>query len=347
MKRFALFLGLILLLAVPANAVEFSAPTAPDAALELMPDETENFSEGLLFVLKSAFQTLHPSFMEAVRTCVSLIAASLLIGLLSEFAGDTKQVLNLAGAVTIAVILFQPVNALIKLGTDTVKQVSQYGRLLLPVMTGSLAAQGAATKSSALYMATAFFDAILTTVVSELLVPMVYIFLCAAIGCNLFSQPLLNEIRKFMKWLMTWGLKIVLYVFTGYIGITGVVGGTADAAMLKATKLTISGMVPVVGSILSDASEAVLVGAGIMKNAVGIYGLLAVIAIWIGPFLQIGVQYLTLKVTTGIVEMFSSKQMSAMLKDFSAAMGIILAMTGTVCLIFMISTVCFMKGVSY
>lgn len=346
MRKLVLLLGLIFLLAVPAHAAEITAPAAPDAALELMPDETDNFGEGLLFVLKSAFRTLHPSLLEAVRTCVALIAVSLLIGILSEFAGITKEVLNLIGAVTIAVLLFQPVNALIKLGTDTVNQISQYGRLLLPVMTGGLAAQGAVTKSSAIYMATAFFDALLTTAVSELLIPMVYIFLCVAIGCHLFSQPLLDEIRKFMKWLMTWGLKIILYLFTGYIAITGVVGGTTDAAMLKATKLTISGMVPVVGNILSDASEAVLVGAGMMKNAAGIYGLLVVAALWIGPFLQIGVQYVMLKVTAGIVELFGTKQMSGIMKDFSSAMGIVLAMTGTVCLIFMISTVCFMKGVS-
>jgi stage III sporulation protein AE len=105
-------------------------------------------------------------------------------------------------------------------------------------------------------------------------------------------------------------------------------------------------MVPVVGSILSDASEAVLVSAGLMKNAVGIYGLLVVIALWIGPFLQIGIQYLMLKATAGICEMFGTKQIAELMKDFSSAMGLVLAMTGTVCLIFIISTICFLKGVS-
>ena len=116
--------------------------------------------------------------------------------------------------------------------------------------------------------------------------------------------------------------------------------------MLKATKLTISGMVPVVGSIMSDASEAVLVSAGLMKNAAGIYGLLAVIALWIGPSVQIGLQYLMLKGTAGICEMSGAKHMSELMKDFSSAMGMVLAMTGAVCLMFLISIICFMKGVS-
>ena len=110
--------------------------------------------------------------------------------------------------------------------------------------------------------------------------------------------------------------------------------------------LTISGVVPVVGSILSDASEAVLVGAGTVKNAAGIYGLLAVLAVWLGPFVKIGTHYLMLKLTAGLCGIFGNKRMSELVNDFSTAMGFVVAMTGAVCLMLMISTVCFMKGVS-
>ena len=345
MKRLLTLILVLSVIALPVNAMDFSAPTAPQEAQKWMPDETESFGEGLLFVIRSAMDVVQPSIMEASGVCVALIAASLLVGLLSEMVTDTKPVVELIGVVTAGILLFQPTNSLVRMGTETVQQISQYGKLLLPVMTGALAAQGAVTKSAAIYTATAFFDAILTGAVADLLVPLVYIFLCIAVGNHLFQQSLLKDMSKFIKWLLTWGLKTILYVFTGYIGITGIVGGTTDAAMLKATKLTISGMVPVVGNILSDASEAVLVSAGVVKNSVGIYGMLVVIALWIGPFLQIGVQYIMLKMTAGVCEMFGSKKMSGLMKDFSSAMGLILAMTGTVCLIFLISTICFMKGV--
>lgn len=344
MRRLVVALALVCAISVPASAAGFTAPEAPPEAHKLMPAETESFGEGLWHVITAAMEELQPSYAEALRVCVAIVAAALLTGLIGDIAVNVKPVITLIGTVTIGIILFQPMRALIRLGVETVVQISQYGRLLLPVMTGALAAQGAVTKSGALYLSTAFIDAILSSSVAEYLAPLVYLFLCVSVACNLFNQPLLLQIRKFIKWLMTWGLKIVLYVFTGYITISGVVSGTADAAMLKATKLTISGMVPLVGNILSDASEAVLVSAGIMKNAVGVYGLLVVIALWIGPFLQMGIQYLMLKVTSGITEMFGTKEMAGLVKDFSDAMGMILAMTGTVCLIFLISTICFMKG---
>lgn len=345
MRRLILIILVLFSITLPVEAMDFTAPLAPEPAQENMPDQTENFGEGLLYILRSGFDDLQPSVLEAVKTCVSVISVSLLVGLVTELSGTEKQMVSMVGTVSAAIILFQPVNAMIQLGISTVQQISQYGKLLLPVMTGALAAQGAVTKSGSVYLATAFFDALLSSAVSELLIPLVYIFLCVSSVCNLYAQPLLSQIQKFLKWLMTWGLKSVLYVFTGYISITGVVGGATDAAMLKVTKLTISGMVPVVGNILSDASEAVLVSAGIMKNTAGIYGLLAMTALLIGPFMRIGLQYLMLKVSGSICEMFGTKQMSGVVKDFSSAMGLILAMTGTVSLIFLISTICFMKGV--
>lgn len=346
MRKLLILCVIVLLIAVPVNAMDFTAPTLQGPAEKYFPENAESFGDGLLYIIQTAFVMLYPSIIEASGVCLILISASLLMGLLSEASGSVKWAVEIVGVVFAGVTLLRPLNTFIHLGAQTVDQISQYGNLLLPVLTGAMAAQGAVTKSGALYVATAFFDTLLSNAMAQFLVPMVYYFLCVSISCRLFSQSILEDIRKFLKWLITWSLKIALYLFTGYISITGVVGGTTDATLLKATKLTISGMVPVVGGIMSDASEAVLTSAGMMKNAAGIYGMLAILAIWIGPFLQIGAQYLLLKATAGICNMFGSKRAADLIQDFSTAMGLVLAMTGAGCLIFMISTICFLKGVS-
>ena len=209
-----------------------------------------------------------------------------------------------------------------------------------------MAAQGSVTTSGALYAGTAVFDMVLTSGITKLLIPLLYIFLAFAVANSAMGEDVLKQLRDFAKWLISWGLKIILYIFTGYLGITGAVSGAADAAAVKAAKLTISGVIPVVGGIISDASETVLVSAGVVKNAAGVYGMLALFAVWIGPFIQIGVQYLLLKLTGVICSVFGSKEIVGLIHDFTAAMGLILAMTGTVCLMLLISTVCFLKGVA-
>ena len=128
--------------------------------------------------------------------------------------------------------------------------------------------------------------------------------------------------------------------------LTGVVSGTTDALTLKATKMTISSVVPVVGGILSDASEAVLISTAVMKNAAGIYGILAVLSVFLSPFLRIGSHYIVFKVTAALCGIYGPKQATELIDDFSAAMGFLLAMTGAVCLMLLISTVCFMRGIT-
>lgn len=346
MRRLIILAVLIIGLTSRVYGLEFTAPQVPDSGKQYMPADTESFADGLWFVIKTATAKMRPSIMDASKVCISLIAAVILISFLKSYSGTIQRTVELVAAILISVVLLEPANTLIGLGVSTVQELSEYGKLFLPVMTAALAAQGGATTSAALYTGTALFNSILSTLISKLIVPTIYIYLCICIANSALNNELLNNFKKFTKWLMTWILKIVLYVFTGYLGITGVVSGTADASAVKAAKLAISGFVPVVGSIISDASETILISAGLMKSAVGIYGLLAFIAIWIGPFIQIGAQYVMLKITASVCSLFGTKQTTELLHDFSAAMGLLLAMTGTVCLFLMISTVCFMRGVT-
>ena len=212
-------------------------------------------------------------------------------------------------------------------------------------MTTAMAAQGGVTASAAIYAGTALFDSVMSSLISRLLIPMVYLYLALGIANSALGEQMLKKLRDTLKGFLTWVLKTVLYVYTGYISITGVVSGTTDAAALKAAKLTISGAVPVVGGILSDATEAVLVSAGTVKNAAGIYGLFAILAIWIGPFLKIGAHYMMLKGTGTVCGIFGTSRATDLIGDFSSAMGLLLGMTGAVCLMLMISMVCFLKGV--
>lgn len=344
MKRIGILIGLVFLLAIPVSAMEITAPAAPENVADLMPAQTESFAEGLWTVIRSAIIKFAPEFSAAAGSCLAMTAVVLLASVFNTMPGNSKKTVRLVSTLALATIFLGQANAMINLCSDTVTQISDYGKLLLPAMTSALAAQGGATGATALYAGTAVFDTVLTSIIGKLLVPLVLIFLALSVGNSAVREDLLKKIRDFVKWLVTWSLKTILYIFTGYLSITGVITGTADAAAVKATKLTISGAVPVVGGILSDASEAVIVGAGVMKNTVGVYGLLAMLAIFITPFLQIGAQYLLLKLTAVLCGVFGVKEASDLIEDFSSAMGLLLGMTGTISFLMLISTICFMKG---
>ena len=328
MRKWILLIVFAHILILPVSALDICAPEVPASGSVYMPEETESFGQGLWKIVKAALEDLQPSLVQGAGVCLSVLTAALLAGLIQSFSHNTKKLVHLVGALMVGVLIVKPANSMLQLGLDTAREMTQYGNLLLPVMTGALAAQGGATASAALYAGTALFSGILSSVISKLLIPMLYIYICLVIAdCALDKTPL-KDLHGLVKWLMTWVLKIALYVFTGYLGISGVVSGTADAAAVKAAKLTISGFVPVVGGIISDASEAILVSAGTVKSTAGIYGILALICILVGPFLKIGLQYVLLKATGGICAVFGVKSISDLIKNVSGAMGIVLGMIG-------------------
>ena len=319
---------------------DLTAPTVPGVPTV----ENQTFAEAVLEILGDAVAHFQPDLREAAGACVAVLAAVAALSMLSMLPG--KQIgARLAGAMLVATILLEPAHALITLGADTVQELGEYEKLLLPVLTAALAAQGGVGTSAALYAGTAAFNAFLSGLTSRLLVPMLYMYLALAVGHAAVGEEMLKKLRDMVRSTAIWGLKTMLYVYTGYITVTGVVSGTTDASLLKAAKLTISGAVPVVGGILSDASEAVLVGAAAVKNAAGIYGLLVVLSLWIGPFLRIGAHYLMVKAVGAVSGAFGVDGVSHVIDAFATAMGLLLAMTGAMCLMLIIGTVCFLRGV--
>ena len=344
MKKLVIAITLLLWLAVPASAAQITTPEPSGDAESYMKNIPDSFGEGLAYILRIGLQELTPELYRSLGTCLSLLATVMILSILKGYDGKSKALVDLAGVIGIACSLLGPTNTMIDMAADTVRELSEYGKTLLPVMTAALASQGGGTTASGLYIATAFFNALLCSGITEFLLPTLYIFLAIAIVNAAVSDAMMERLKDLVKWVISWGLKLVLYAFTGYVTITGVVNGTADQTAIKAAKITIGGMVPVVGGILSDASETILVSAAVVKNAVGVYGMLALMAIAVVPFSRLGIHYLLLKLTAAICGIFSEKSTTKLIEDFSAVMGFLLAMAGTVCLLLLISTVCFLKG---
>ena len=173
---------------------------------------------------------------------------------------------------------------------------------------------------------------------------MVYLFLMLSAANAAIGEDILKGLRDLLKGFMAWSLKTVLIVFTTYMSITGVVSGTADAAASRAARIAISGAVPVVGGILSDASEAVLLSAAALGSGAGVWGILTVAAVFCAPALRLGCQYLLLKVTAAAGESLGGLRCGALVEDFAGALGLVLALVSTQTVLLLISTVCFLRG---
>lgn len=346
MKKLPVILILIALLAVPVHGEAIEAPRVGGNAQQYMPEDTQSFAEGFFYIVSVAISKSLPDLADACRIGLILLAMGLITTLISTFSGPGRQLCGLVCVISTGTILIGSSQSLIGLGIQTVEELDDYGKLLLPVLTTALASTGAVSKSAVLFAGCSIFSALLTSAITALFVPMLYVYLALSIADRSVCNCVFSNIKKFIKWLMTWLLKLILYIFTGYVAVSGIISGSADAVTIKATKITLSGMIPVVGGIISDASEAILVSASLMKNTAGIYGIYAFLAICIGPILRILAHSVILKVSGTLTGMFSIKEQSDIIEDFSQGMSMLMAATGTCCLLLLISTVSFIKGVN-
>ena len=348
MKKLIILVLMLILCAtgVSASEMDFTAPPVPETGRKFLYKEPENLAEGIQMIIEQALPLIHPAFSEAASACVQVMGITMLLAVAENYTGIRKNMIRLIGTISLSVTFISVSSAMLPMARDTIQELDAYGKLLLPVLTGALAAQGYVTSSGLLYAGTAFFDSVLGNMINRILFPAVYAFLALAIASGALDENFLPKLKDMIKGTITWALKIVLYVFTGYMTVSGAISGSTDAIAMKATKVTIAGVVPVVGNILADASEAVLVGSAVMKNAAGVYGILAAIALVIGPFVRLGAQYLLIRLTATVCAAFGNKSLSGLIQDFSSAMGLVLAMTAAMSLMLLISTVCFMKVVN-
>jgi stage III sporulation protein AE len=325
-------------------ASEIVAPDVFASGRDLMPQNTDSFAEGFLELLENSIKLLEPNLQDAFQLCGMVVFSTMVFSVLPIISPCTEKITTVAGSVSIAAAMFLQTNGMLETATRTVRDILDYGKLLCQVMTAALAAQGGVTASSALYVGTTLFLTILNFLISKVIIPLICFYLVSAAAYGTLGEDILKKTADMIKGACYWTLKTLLMIFTTYMTITGTVSGTTDIAAMKATKVLVSSAVPIVGGILADSSEAVLVSMGIIKNAAGIYGILAVLAVFMGPFIKIGMHHLLLKATSVICGAFGDKRMSALVESFSVAMSILLAVIGTGCVLILISTVCFLKG---
>lgn len=320
-----------------------------DEVAELLPEFSEDGSVDFWDSLKNLFfgslTSVRDGYRSALKLCAVLLAVATLCAIASVSEHRDIDAATIAGALGLTVAVLSTFSSMIGLATQTVQDIADYSACFLPVMASATMMSGGISSGSALYAGTVLFSEILMQLISKLLIPAVIVYLLIAMAEAALSNQMLSELLELVGWLISKSLRILMYIFIGYISVTGVLSGTSDAATVKATKAAISGMIPVVGSIVSDASESLLASATMLKSAVGVFGMLAVIGICLVPFLTVGTHYLMLKVTAAVSGTVGLKPHVRLLKNFSTAMGYLLAMCGVCALLLLISTVCFLKVV--
>ena len=111
-----------------------------------------------------------------------------------------------------------------------------------------------------------------------------------------------------------------------------------DGITAKTAKTVVSSAIPVVGKILGDAVDTVL-GCGIvLKNAVGIVGVIIVIGICIMPIIKLSILFLSYKLLAIVSEPIADKNIVGLLEQIGDVFKIFLGVIGALSFMLIIVT---------
>ena len=354
MRRMICALLLLLpLMVLPCLGEELSYPQVDELLREAESygvEETGDLGQGIQGILAAGVEQVGGLLRHSLQTGVKLLAVVLLCGLAESAAlgggGGGLKAIELAGDLAITALTVSDMTAMIGLGRETIQRMDAFAGLLLPVMATLTAATGSVTGAAVRQGVTVLASDLLITAIDQLLVPLLYAYVAACCAHTALGNEGLKKLAELIKGGITFLLTTGLLIFVGYLTASGAIAGTADAAAVKAAKMTISRAVPVVGGILSDAAETVLAGAGVLRGTVGVVGMLVVLTICLLPFLQLAIHYLTYKGAAALTGTVASSQLSRLMDQIGGAFGLMLGMTGSCALILLFSLVSAVSAVT-
>lgn len=294
-------------------------------------------------VLRRALDGTRETLLGGARAVCRLMAGTVLLGAVeSLFPGEKEKTARwtaAAGALWVTAACAGDMSALIGQGRETIGEIDLMSKGLLPVLAGAAAASGGVTAASARQSAAALFSDILITAIDRLLLPMVYLYIgCAAAGAVLEGETM-DRIGDLIKKGIGWALGLLVGAFTAFLTVTGAVAGNADERLVKAAKASVSAAVPVVGSILADASESVLAAAGMLRSVAGAFGAAGLLALCAAPFLHLGVQYLLYQGAAVVASAAGPGKLGRLISRLGDAFALVLAMTASAAVMLLISIV--------
>ncbi|NLU23507.1 MAG: stage III sporulation protein AE [Clostridiales bacterium] len=351
--QIGLILCLLFFFIVPAFADEQQDLTGavPEEAEEVLGDNLptegltfQSLQEGLSQLWQKFCQSLFATLRDNIGSAILLLSVVVLCGMADDCFqavgnGRIANYVPMVGALIITLIATGSFHSLLQLGEKTIEELDVFAKALLPTLAASVAASGGIVSAGAKQVATVFFAELVISLIREFLVPLVCFYVGVVSVDAMLPQGHLKKIGEMLKKGISWVLVAALVLFTGYLTVTGAVAGSADALSIRLTKSAISTVVPVVGSIISEATDSVVAGAGLLKNSIGVFGMLVVLGTCLLPFLELGVQYLLYKITSFFAGMIGSPTLVELINALGSAFGLILGMAGSCALLLLISIV--------
>ena len=283
-------------------------------------DVGENFGSFLLCILDLFFGNIL-KYIPVICIIVGIaILGTLIKGVYSKDGHGIEDIINFVCFSLIVVILsVQCVGLLNEVQGEINTQKMQIDGIF-PILLTTLAGIGGTVSVGIFQSTTAVLANIITQVFSVVIIPLFLVCFVFSILGNLVQSVKLNQFIELIHTILKWLIGIIFGVFTLIMTVQGIVVGNYDGMSIKASKFALKSYIPVLGGYLSDGFNYVAASGILIKNSVGLAGLILILASVIPVFVRIIVMAILLKLGGAIVEPMGAAKVSNFLNQISKLM---------------------------
>ena len=246
------------------------------------------------------------------------IIASLLGQIKSKFAEkSTADIVHFVCFCLIVVIMASSVNKLVVSVKNTLSTMQSQINVLFPIILTLMAGIGSVSSVGVFQPVLAVMSNVITIVITKVAIPIfLFSFVLNVIG-HLSSNVKLDKFSSFLSSLFKWLIGITFTIFFAVMSIQGISAGAFDSVSLRTAKFTISSYVPIMGGYLSQGMDLILASGVLIKNSVGLVGILIIISTILAPILEIIVFSLLLKAVSAIIQPLGNNRITNFLHETS------------------------------
>lgn len=353
-KAVVLFCFLFLLFGFPTFADD-SAQNFKDSFYDAIPDDFEWMSDeenllsgvgidSLINELISAFMAGRGEFF----SFFSLILGISLLLCLAEFAPFIESSAfssHISGGIAMisGIVIFnsiEPTFSSVKSGIDT---MGDFFSSIIPILTGINVAGGNVGTAGvqAVNMNTTL--GLISWISSHLLLPLAFMLFALAL-INGVGLGAISALSKWIKNFFGWILGIGTAVIIGGVSMQSLVASASDGAYLKAARYAASGMIPIVGSLVSSSLAALAGGLSYVKSTVGVSSVVVIVFSSLMPLLALVLRRAAFSVCITFMEFLGVSGGVRCFSAFRTALDTLISVYTLSMLVYVSEIIIFMKS---
>lgn len=266
--------------------------------------------------LKTLLGDLGDAFLGQLRkergSIVQLIGIAIIAAVFTSFTNVFKEShIAETGFYVTYLLLFALLTStfykISEIASMTLGNLKDFMMALLPTYAMGIAFCTGSKTSMVFYETTLGVITIVDFLLIHIILPMVNVYFVLLLANNIMKQDMLSKMSELLEKIISWALKTVLAAVIGVNVIQSLVVPVTDQVK-KSMLLKTAQAIPGVGSTMRVATESILQASLLIKNAIGVAGLIVIIGICLVPIIKLAIYQLIYSFGAAIVQPISDKR---------------------------------------